>query len=85
MKLTSKINSIFSFKKTKEAEGAEVWVVSWKSTKSTPSGSFADFGDRKYKAFLSEDDAKEFALSLKNANDLLQNTTDINITITKQK
>ena len=84
MKFISKINSIFSIQKTKEVDGAEVWVVSWKSTKSTPSGSYADFGDRKYKAFLSEDDAKEFALSLKDANTLLQNTTDINIIITKQ-
>lgn len=84
MKFTSKVNSIFSVQKTKEVEGAEVWVVSWKSTKSSPSGSFADFGDRKYKAFLYEDDAKEFALSLKDANNLLQNTTDINIVIRKQ-
>ena len=84
MKFISKINSIFSIKKTKDVEGAEVWVVSWKSTKSSCSGSYADFGDRKYKAFLFEDDAKEFALSLKDANDLLQNTTDINIVIRKQ-
>lgn len=84
MKFISKINSIFSIKKTKDVEGAELWVVSWKSTKSSPSGSYADFGDRKYKAFLSEDDAKEFALSLKDANKLLQNTIDIDIVIRKQ-
>ena len=84
MKFISKINSIFSIKKTKDVEGAELWVVSWKSTKSSPSGNYADFGDRKYKAFLSEDDAKEFALSLKDANDLLQNTTNIDIVIRKQ-
>jgi hypothetical protein len=64
----------------KEVDGAEVWMVSWTSRQ----------GDGYYdthrcaKAFLTEDDAKDFKNSLEEAQQILQNTNNINITIIKQ-
>lgn len=65
---------------TKEVDGAEVWMVSWESR----------HGDGYYdtqhcaKAFLTEDDAKDFKKSLEEAQQILQNTNNINIAIIKQ-
>lgn len=64
----------------KEVDGAEVWLVSWSSR----------HGDGYYdthrcaKAFLTEADAKDFEKSLEEAQQILQNTNSINITIIKQ-
>lgn len=64
----------------KEVDGVEVWMVSWSSR----------HGDGYYdtkrcaKAFLTEDDAKDFKKSLEEAQQILQNTDSINITIVKQ-
>ncbi len=83
MKFISKINSIFGVKKQREVEGAEVWSVSWRTTE--PYGYGCHYGETVFKAFLLEQDAKDFAQSLRDAHNLLQNTSDIRIQITKQK
>lgn len=82
MKFTRKINEIFSKIKVRDAEGAEVWVVSWTSW----SGSVS-YPDHKtnLKAFLSIEDAELFAKSLKDAHNLLQNGTLLGVEITKQE
>ena len=81
MIFTRKINEIFSKIKVKDAEGTEVWVVSWTSW----SGS-VNYPDHKtnFKAFLSIKDAELFAESLKDAHNLLQNSTLLGVEITKQ-
>lgn len=83
MKFISKINSIFGVQKVKEAQGVEIWVVSWRTTQSRVFG--CNFGNTVYKAFLLKQDAEDFAQSLRDAHNLLQNTSDINIQITNQK
>lgn len=80
MKFISKINSLFSFRKEKDAEGAEVWLVSWNARY----GEYSGEKQRVAKAFLLEEDAIAFAESLKQAHKLLQNTNDIHIEITRQ-
>lgn len=81
LKFTEKINSIFGVVKQKEDKGYEVWVVYW----------YARFGDycfdtrRVSKAFLTKEDARLFAKSLKDAHKLLQNTNNIGVYIEKQK
>lgn len=83
MKFIGKVISIFGVQKIKEAQGAEVWTVSWRTT--VPYGFGCDFGQTVFKAFLLEQDAKNFAQGLRDAHNLLQNTSYINIQITKQK
>lgn len=80
MKFISKINSLFSFRKEKDAEGAEVWLVSWNARY----GEYSGDEQRVAKAFLLKEDAIAFAESLKQAHKLLQNTNDIHIEITRQ-
>lgn len=65
---------------TKEVEGAEVWMVSWSSRH----GDMYYDTQRCAKAFLTEADAKDFKKSLEEAQQILQNTNNINITIVKQ-
>lgn len=81
MKLIVKINEIFGIKKEKEAYGAEVWMVSWDAR----FGNYSSNTKRVSKAFLLENDAEAFAKSLKQAQELLQNTNSIGIMIEKQK
>ena len=76
-----KINSIFCLNKQKDAEGAEVWVVSWVAR----FGDYSHNTQRVYKAFLSKKDAESFANSLHAAQRLLQNTNDLGVRIEKQK
>lgn len=83
MRFVSKSNELFGFVKTKDAEGAEIWTVSWRTT--TSSFGYLNWGCRVYKAFLLKEDAVAFAASLENAHKLLQNDSDINITIKKQE
>ena len=76
-----KINSIFGLFKQKDAEGAEVWVVSWLARY----GNYSTDTKRVYKAFLSKEDAEAFANSLQAAQRLLQNTNYLGVRIEKQK
>lgn len=64
----------------KEVDGAEVWMVSWSSRH----GDYHSDVQRRGKAFLTEDDANDFKKSLEEAQRILQNTNDIDITIVKQ-
>lgn len=77
-KKTNKIAQIES----KEVEGAEVWMVHWTSI-------YGHYGccyeRRSAKAFLSEDDANDFKKSLEEAQNILQNTNNIDIKIIKQE
>lgn len=81
MKFISKINSIFGVKKVKNVQGAEIYTVSWMSR----FGDYSSDTNRVYKAFLTKEDAEEFAQSLRDAHKLLRNTNSIKITITKQE
>lgn len=80
MKITSKINEIFGLKKEKDAQGAEVWIVSWDARYGEYSGNMS----RVAKAFLDYDDAHKFADSLRDAKKLLQYTENIDISIEEQ-
>ena len=80
MNFLPKLNALFSVQKVKEVNGAQVWVVSWDAR----TGDYHSDRKRMAKAFLLEEDAKEFEKSLKEAQALLQNTNNINITIEKQ-
>ena len=65
---------------TREAEGAEVWIVSWDARW----GEYSGNKKRVAKCFLNKKDADAFVESLKEAKALLQYTEPINITIEKQ-
>lgn len=84
MRFVSKLNELFGFVKTKDAEGAEIWTVSWRTTTSDFLG-YISWGRRVYKAFLLKEDAEAFAKSLRDAHKLLQNDSDIDVTIKKQE
>ena len=85
MNYIGKINKLFSIKVEKEVNGAEVWMLTWASY--VNKYSICDTADTviRAKAFLNEDDAKEYADSLSKANDLLENETRLHIKIEKQK
>ena len=80
MSFLPKLNALFRVQKVKEVEGAHVWVISWDGR----TGDYSDDIKRVAKAFLVEEDAKEFAESLKQAQNLLQNTNNLRIKIEKQ-
>lgn len=80
LKFLKKKEVIFDVKPSREVDGAEVWIVSWDKR----SGEYSSDTKRAAKAFLSLDDANDFAESLKSAQKLLQNTNDIRIRIEKQ-
>ena len=80
MSFIPKLNALFSVKKEKEVDGAHVWMVSWNSR----TGNYSSDIKRVAKAFLFEEDAKQYAESLKQAHALLQNTNDLKINIEKQ-
>lgn len=70
----------------REAEGVEVWVVSWNSL-----ASISGYGNptlvackRRAKAFLSRDDADDFVEALNAAMELLQCSYYIDIKVEKQ-
>lgn len=70
----------------REVEGAEVWIVSWTSLSGRYPNSPTLVGDtRRAKAFLSEDDARDFKKALEDAMSLLQCSFYIDISIEKQK
>lgn len=81
MNIVRKINEIFALTKEKDAEGAEVWMVSWDARW----GDFSAEKNRVAKAFLDEKDADDFIKSLRDAQKLLQYTECIRIEKTKQK
>lgn len=80
MNFISKLNTLFRVEKVKEVEGAHVWVVSWDSR----TGDYSSDIKRVAKAFLLEEDANQFAKSLEQAQNLLQNTNKLRIKIEKQ-
>ena len=80
MNFISKLNALFKVEKVKEVEGAHVWVVSWDSR----TGDYSSDIKRVAKAFLLEEDANQFAKSLEQAQNLLQNTNRLRIKIEKQ-
>lgn len=86
MKFIRKINKLFTIKEEKEVEGAEVWVLTWKSyiNKYNFVGDDTDTVSR-VKAFLNKKDAEDYAYSLEKANELLENKTRLRINIEKQK
>ena len=84
MKIIEKLNSLIRPHKVKEiveeVPGAHVWVVSWDAR----CGDFNSDIKRVAKAFLNEDDANQFAESLRMAHELLQNTNSLRIKVEKQ-
>lgn len=80
MNYIKKLIQMFNVVPTKEVEGAEVYVVSWRARW----GEFHGETTRVFKAFFSEDDANEFKQSLIDAHKLLQNTTSIDVKVEKQ-
>lgn len=84
MKFIKKLNNLIRPHKVKEiveqVDGAHVWVVSWKARY----GDYSQDTKRVAKAFLNEDDAHQFAESLRMAHKLLQNTNSLCIEIEKQ-
>lgn len=84
MKFIKKLNNLIRPHRVKEiveqVEGAHVWVVSWDARW----GDYSTDTKRVAKAFLNEDDANQFAESLKLAQKLLQNTNGLRINIEKQ-
>jgi hypothetical protein len=70
-----------STKEVKEINDVEIWIVSWISRY----GDYHFDVQRCAKAFLTEEDAKNFKNLLEESQQILQNTNDINITIIKQK
>lgn len=84
MKFIKKINNLIRPHRVKEiveqVDGAHVWVVSWDARW----GDYSGDTKRVAKAFLDEDDANQFAESLKMAQALLQNTNKLRINIEKQ-
>lgn len=84
MKFIKKLNSLIRPHRVKEiveqVDGAHVWVVSWDAR----CGDYSGDTNRVAKAFLDEDDANQFAESLKMAQQLLQNTNSLRIKVEKQ-
>lgn len=84
MEFIKKLNNLIRPHRIKEiveeVDGAYVWVVSWDSR----TGDYSHDIKRVAKAFLLEDDAKQFADTLQMAHELLQNTNNLHIEIEKQ-
>ena len=84
MNFIAKLNDLIRPHRVKEIVeqvlGAHVWVVSWEARY----GDYSYDTNRVAKAFLNEDDAKQFAESLEMAQQLLQNTNKLRIKIEKQ-
>ena len=79
-KFTKKKEEIVTSVNTNVVEGSEVWMVSWNARYGEYYGNIK----RTAKAFLTEENAKAFANSLRMAQELLQYTEDIEIKIEKQ-
>ena len=80
LKFFKKKNKIAQIE-AKEVDGAEVWMVSWKSRY----GDYHSDTRRCAKAFLTENDANDFEKALEEAQNILQNTNDIDIQVVKQE
>ena len=84
MEIIEKLNSLIRPHKVKEiveqVPGAHVWIVTWDARW----GDYYGETKRVAKAFLNEDDANQFAVSLEMAHGLLQNTNSLRIKIEKQ-
>ena len=84
MKFIKKLNNLVRPHKVREiveeVPGAHVWMVSWEARY----GDYVQDTKRVAKAFLNEDDANQFAESLRMAHKLLQNTNSLRIKVEKQ-
>lgn len=84
MKFIKKLNSLIRPHKVKEiveeVDGAHIWVVSWKARY----GDYSSDTKSVAKAFLNEEDANQFANALQIAQEILQNTNNLQIKIEKQ-
>lgn len=80
LKFFKKKNKIAQIE-AKEVDGAEVWMVSWTARH----GNYYADMRRCAKAFLTEDDANDFKKALEEAQNILQNTNNIDIQVVKQE
>lgn len=68
-------------KETKQLNsGVDTWVVEW----TRRYGKFSDDTEQCFQAFTDEDEAKEFADSLRRAHKLIGNTSGTTVTVKKQ-
>ena len=81
MNIVKYITSLFEVKETRQVECAKVWMVSWDARY----GSYSGETKRASKAFLNENDAQDFAQSLKDAQKLLQYKEYLGINVEEQK
>lgn len=66
-------------------DGAEIWMVRWLSYYNPYSGIIGSAHKSAAKAFFNKDDAKKFKQELIDANELLNNTTTLDITIEREQ
>lgn len=66
---------------TKDIQVVQLWYVRWRSRY----GDFSNDTRPEVEAFTSEEEAKAFALSLRNAFSLIKHTAGTNVTVTKEK
>ena len=86
MKFIRKTNKLFKVEEEKEVDGVEVWMLTWKAYRCSYDDCDTLVNNSiNSKAFFNKEDAELFAQSLKDANELLQNKTNLRINITKQK
>ena len=78
---TPKKHKIIESYNTTEVDGAEVWMVSWYARY----GEYSSSCTKVAKAFLNEQEANQFANSLRAAQKLLQYTENICIKVEKQQ
>jgi len=81
MNIVKYVASLFEVKETREVECAKVWMVSWDARYGFYSGDWK----RVSKAFFNENDAQDFAQSLKDAQKLLQIKENLRIEVEEQK
>lgn len=81
MNIVKYVTSLFEVKETREVECAKVWMVSWDARY----GSYSGDWKRVSKAFLNENDAQDFAQSLKDAQKLLQIKENLWIKVEEHK
>ena len=65
---------------TVQKETLVLWVVSWQSRQ----GAYSSDISKEFEAFSSEEDAKEFKISLENAFKLIRHTSGTKVTIEKR-
>ena len=81
MKVIEKIHSIITGYHKVEVKGFEAWTVTWRARY----GEYSDSWNKKAKVFVDKEAAETFAKSLHDAQNLLQYTENIKITVEKQR